>query len=688
MTDADNRLDRLLRPKSIAVIGGSWGRSVIEQCVRMQYEGELWPVHPKLDTVQGYRCYRSVDELPSAPDATFIGVNRQLTIGIVKQLADAGAGGAVCVASGFSEASAEDESASALQEQLIDASGDMPIIGPNCYGLINYLDGALLWPDQHGGKRTQSGVAIITQSSNIAINMTMQRRGLPIAYVMTAGNQAKISIADMAMALLDDERVTAIGLHIEGFGDFTGLQQLAERARERNIGVVVIKAGRSEQSQTAMISHTNSLSGTDASASALIERLGFSRVYSIPSFLESLKLLHTCGPLQGNTIASMSCSGGEASLMADAIGDRPLHYPSLSDKQQHDLRAALGPMVALANPLDYHTYIWNDRAALTSTFTAMLQTPATMTFLVIDFPRKDICDDDSWWVALHALIAARDATGASVAVLATLPENLPESVSDFLMEKGVPSLGGVEEALDAVVAASSATDYVKQTPLLYSPVVLQDTCVLSEFQSKALLREAGLPVATAIQVTSVAEALEAAHTVGYPLVIKVSGVAHKTEQSGVVLNVQTDESLSHHTKRLFGMSDTLLLEPYFQGAVTEMLLGVVREPDGLFKLTIGSGGVLTEVMQDTASVLLPVSESQLQNAIAKLRIARLLNGYRGQPAAHIPSIISTILGLCQWVESHAEYLAEVEINPLLCLESKSIVADALITSSNSFPVKD
>ena len=384
----------------------------------------------------------------------------------------------------------------------------------------------------------------------------------------------------------------------------------------------------------------------------------------------------------------MSCSGGEASLMADAIGDRPLHYPPLSDKQQQDLRAALGPMVALANPLDYHTYIWNDRDALTATFTAMLQTPATMTFLVIDFPRTDICDDDSWWVALHALVAARDATGASVAVLATLPENLPESVSDFLMERAVPSFGGVDEALDAVVAASVVTDDVEQAPLLYSPVVLQDTCVLSEFQSKTLLRQAGLPVAQAVQVSSENKALEAVSTVGYPLVIKVSGVAHKTEQSGVVLNVQTDEDLSRHAKRLLGLSDTLLLEPYFQGSVAEMLLGVVREPDGLFRLTIGSGGVLTEVMQDTVSLLLPVSEAQLQSAIAKLRIASLLNGYRGQAMAHIPSIISTILKLCEWVESHAEHLAEVEINPLLCLESKSIVADALITSSNSFPVKD
>ena len=252
----------------------------------------------------------------------------------------------------------------------------------------------------------------------------------------------------------------------------------------------------------------------------------------------------------------------------------------------------------------------------------------------------------------------------------------------------MPSFGGVDEALDAVVAASVVADDVAQAPLLHSPVVLQDTCVLSEFQSKTLLRQAGLPVAQAVQVSSENKALEAVSTVGYPLVIKVSGVAHKTEQSGVVLNVQTDEDLSRHAKRLLGYSDTLLLEPYFQGSVAEMLLGVVREPDGLFRLTIGSGGVLTEVMQDTVSLLLPVSEAQLQSAIAKLRIASLLNGYRGQAMAHIPSIISTILKLCEWVESHAEHLAEVEINPLLCLESKSIVADALITSSNSFPVKD
>lgn len=684
MTSNENQLGRLLRPRSIAVVGGSWSRSVVEQCAKMNYSGKIWPVHPKHSEVHGYPCYRSLEDLPAAPDATFIGVNRHLTIDIVKSLSGMGAGGAVCFASGFSEAAGEDTAAVELQQQLLKATSGMPIVGPNCYGLINYLDGALLWPDQHGGKRVERGVAIITQSSNIAINMTMQRRGLPIAYVLTAGNQAKVSIADMAIALLDDKRVTAIGLHIEGFGDMQGLQRLAAKARENDVGVIVIKAGRTEQSQAAMVSHTNSLSGTDASSAALIERLGFARVNSIPSFLESLKLLHACGKFNSNTIASMSCSGGEASLMADAVGDRPLMYPVLSAKQQDALREALGPMVALANPLDYHTYIWNDFDAMTATFTAMLQTPAALTFLVIDFPRNDLCADDSWWVAVDALLAARDQTGASVALLATLPENLPEEVCERLMEKNVPTFGGVEEALDAVVAASVIGLYEgSPLPLLHSDITLAKTVVLTEYQSKSVLRDAGLQVASAVQAGSVDEAVAAASITGYPLVLKISGVAHKTEQGGVVLGIETQQNLRHHAKHLLQSADAVLVEPYYQDAIAELLVGIIREPDGLFKLTIGAGGVLTELMSDTASLLLPVTKAQLEHQLQRLKVSAVLNGYRGQPAADMNSVIQAVLKLCQWVEANQDCLSEVEINPLLCLEDKAVAVDALITSSET-----
>jgi len=681
---AITNLSRLLRPKSIAVIGGSWGRSVVEQCVRMGYEGDIWPIHPSLDKVHGYKCYKSIDELASAPDAVFVGVNRHLTIDMVRSLSQQGAGGAVCFASGFSEAAAEDQAGVELQSQLLDAASGMPIVGPNCYGLINYLDGALLWPDQHGGKRVHSGVAIITQSSNIAINMTMQRRGLPFSYVMTAGNQAMVSIADMANALLDDERVTAIGLHIEGFGDLDGLQELAGKARSRGIGVVVIKAGKTEQSQTAMVSHTNSLSGSDASADALIERLGFARVDSIPSFLEALKLLHTCGPLASNTIASMSCSGGEASLMADAVGERNLTYPELTKEQADALRKALGPMVALANPLDYHTYIWNDAEAMTATFTAMLQTPAAITFLVIDFPRSDVCIDESWWVAVDALIAARDKTGATVAVLATLPENLPEELCEHLMQKNIPAFAGVDEALDAVEASATiGRSRFELPPLMQSDVVLRDTVTLSEYQSKTLLQKAGLPVASAAEVADIEAAVKIAAAIGYPLALKVSGVAHKTEQGGVVLDVKTESELRTHAQRLLQSADALLIEPFYKDAVAELLVGIVQEPDGLFKLTVGAGGVLTELVRDTVSLLLPVTEEQLQQRLDELKVAPLLRGYRGQAGANLLSVIQAVIKICDWVENNQEHIAEVEVNPLLCMKNEAVIVDALITASKT-----
>src|SRR5699024_5869132 len=134
-----------------------------------------------------------------------------------------------CFASGFAEAEDDREAGAGLQARLVEAADDMPVLGPNCYGLINYLDGALLWPDQHGGGRAERGVAIIGQSSNMLINMTMQRRGLPLAYVVAAGNQAQTDLAQMAMAVLEDERVTAVGLHIEGIGDVRTFEAMAAR---------------------------------------------------------------------------------------------------------------------------------------------------------------------------------------------------------------------------------------------------------------------------------------------------------------------------------------------------------------------------------------------------------------------------------------------------------------------------
>ena len=183
--------ERLLNPRSIAAFGGAQAQEVIRQSDRMGYTGDIWPVHPKKTEILGRTVYRSVAELPGSPDAAYVGVNRHLTIDIVRDLAARDAGGAICYATGFTEAG---EEGSELEEQLLEASGNMPLIGPNCYGLLNYLNGAMLWPDQQGGRRVDEGVAIITMSSNVGFNLTMQRRGLPIAYMLSLGNKLKFDI--------------------------------------------------------------------------------------------------------------------------------------------------------------------------------------------------------------------------------------------------------------------------------------------------------------------------------------------------------------------------------------------------------------------------------------------------------------------------------------------------------------
>ncbi len=311
-------LNRLLRPQSIAVVGGgAWCRAVIQQCQKIGFAGDIWPVHPSADQIEGLPVFKQIGALPNAPDATFIGVNREATVDIVKALSNRSAGGAVCFASGFLESKAEDADGADLQKALLEAAGEMPILGPNCYGFINYLDGALLWPDQHGGTQTDSGVAIIMQSSNIAINLTMQMRALPLAYMITVGNQAQTSLSEIGLSLLEDDRVTALGLHIEGIGDLRAFEALARRAAALNKPIVAIKVGRSDQARAATISHTASLAGQDAGADALLHRLGIARVNDLPTFTETLKLFHLYGRLPDNTVATISCSGGEASLSAD-----------------------------------------------------------------------------------------------------------------------------------------------------------------------------------------------------------------------------------------------------------------------------------------------------------------------------------------------------------------------------------
>jgi len=674
-------LDRLLRPRSIAVVGGgAWCANVIEQCEAFGFTGDVWPVHPTRLDVGGLPAYPSLDALPQAPDATFIGVNRNATIDIVRTLSTMGAGGAVCFASGFAEAAAEDRDGDDLQAALVEAAGDMPILGPNCYGFVNALDTAVLWPDQHGCTSVSGGVAILTQSSNIAINLTMQQRALPIAYTIACGNMAQTSQAKIALSLLDDDRVTAIGLHVEGFGKITEWETLAHAAHAKGVPLVVLKAGVSEQARAATVSHTASLAGSDMGAQAVLDRLGIARVTTPAILLETLKLLHCNGPLDGNALASISCSGGEASLVADLATPRGVIFPPLTSQQKTGLRDALGPMVALSNPLDYHTYIWGDVTQMTKAWAAICAPGIDLTLSIVDYPTTD---NSAWRCTVDTALAVRAQTGRPFAIVASLPELMPQDIAAELIAGGVIPLCGLDEAL---VAAEAATRIRSPHDLAIAPApAVVNTRTLTEAEAKARIARHGVIVPWSCPHAVQADGLhpipgiqtdhkgDCYYSDSY--VVKGEGVAHKSEAGAVRLNVAQADWES--TARDIGTS-TVLIESMIMDGVAELLIGITRDPAHGFALTIGAGGIWTELLRDTATLLLPVTTGDIQAALQSLRVHPLLTGFRGKPPADLYAIETAILAVQDYVMNGPDIVAEVEINPLICTPDSAVAADALI----------
>lgn len=656
-------LDRLLRPRSIAVLGAGWALNVIEQCRKMGFAGDIWPVHPSKAEIGGLKAYASLADLPAAPDATFIGVNRFATIDVVAELSAMRAGGAICFASGWTEAGEPE-----LQARLIAAAGDMPILGPNCYGVINYLDGALLWPDQHGGIPVTKGVALVSQSSNIVINLGMQKRALPVAYVACLGNAAVVGLADLAGALLDDPRVTALGMYIEGIDDAMAFAALAERARAMGKGVVCIKSGKTELSRSAAASHTASLAGGGAASSAFLRQIGVAEVNTPSELIETLKIFHVHGPQIGSRICSLSCSGGEAGLVADLAAPYGIEFPPVPQATHDRLFKVLGEIPTISNPLDYHTFIWGDGPKTTEVFTAMLEAYDAGLY-IIDPPRNDRCDPAGYQPALEAIVSAQKTSGKIALPVASMPENFDEAAAIALMDQGVVTLMGLETALAAVKAAQVAPGGVGWRPV--AAIAPRESWMLTEAEGKALLAQAGVAVPRAVSGT-LAEVVAGAVGLTPPYALKGLGFAHKTEAGAVRLGLSSLEGQAEMPGAV-----GYLVEEMVTGAVGEILLGLRRDPIYGVSLTLGMGGVTAEVLADTVTLILPVTEVQVLEAMRGLRLWPLLDGYRGRAKADMQAVAQIAVALGDLMLADVR-LEEIEINPILVRPQGAVAVDALV----------
>lgn len=671
---ADQLLSRTLNPRSIALFGTSPAQSVIEQCLKLGFTGELWPVHPTRETLAGIKCFKSVADLPSAPDVAFVAVNRNATIDVVKQLAKIGAGGAVCYASGFAESGLN---GIALQEKLVTAAATMPLLGPNCYGYINALDGVALWPDQHGCKSLTSGVAIVSQSGNVGLNITLQQRGLNLAYLVTVGNQAVAGIEECLEVFINDSRVTAIGLFIEAIVDPVRFAKLAYYANKRNLRIVALQTGRSQAGAMIAASHTASLAGRRSAYEALFERCGVAMVDTPIELIETLKLLDQGGALTGNKLVSLSCSGGEASLVADLSEKTSLRFEPFSTEQHARISSTLTELVTVGNPFDYHTFMWGDRAATAKTFTQVMDGPQDATLLILDTPPRDDQDSQTWVIAAQSLGDAAQATNKRGVIVATLPECTTLAIRDAAHAANLVVLQGLHEALVALnaaawLAANQAGDPPAQV------VTALKTKLIDEADAKLMLQKNGVDVPTGVRCAR-SDIAGMASKIGFPITLKGLGLAHKSEVGAVKVGLQNKHELDSALAMMPSEINEFLVEQTVVNVVAEVLVSIRRDAPVGWLITLGAGGVYTELWRDTTFLLAPVDDEQILGSLAKLRIAPLLNGFRGKPAGNLNALVALIQNVISTAMNNN--LVEIELNPVLVTPNTAVAVDALMIAT-------
>ncbi len=682
---------RLLKPRHVAVIGGRDAETVAGECARIGFSGALWPVNPKRKTLAGHPCFATIEDLPEAPDAVFMAVPRDPAIDSVARLAAMGAGGVVCYTAGFGETGAD---GAAHEKRLIAAAGEMALVGPNCYGIINYLDRTALWPFAHGGVCPGYGAAIITQSGMLSSDLTMSQRSVPFAYMVSAGNQSCIHLEDFVDVLSDQPGVRAIGLHVEGLKDVGRFEQAALKALRLNVPIVALKTGTSAIGAELTVSHTGSLSGTNELYEALFERLGVIAVSNPAQLLETLKFLTVAGAPKGPRIGAFTCSGGGATMLADHGEQIGLVFPAPSAKAAGLLREKLPFTATVSNPLDYTTPIWGIPEKTGPVFRDFLADGYDAALIVQDYPAPGLDESKHYYLDdADAFVAAAAATSTPAAICSTLSENIDAATRQHLLARGVAPMQGLPECLTAI-AGGAWYSRRRETILAATPdalIALDNPAaparLLDEAAAKAILDKAGIPI-PAHRVTSAGDAAEAAAAVGFPVALKMLSdrLPHKTEAGAVRLGL-CDGDIAPAIERMranvaahdpLAVRDRFLVERMVGPPIAELMVGIRRDGQFGFAMTLASGGILVELVADSVTILLPAPRAELEAALNRLRLSRLIGGYRGKPKADRAAILDALERLSACVIAKRDTIAELEINPLFLLPDGVSAVDALI----------
>jgi acyl-CoA synthetase (NDP forming) len=678
-----------LEPRSIAIVGASdnphkvGGRPIL-YLKRYGYRGAIYPINPGRAEVQGLKAYASIGDVPEAPDLAVVAVAGDEAVRAVEECARRGVKVAVVMTSGFGEIGPEGKAAQERMAAAARAAG-MRLVGPNCQGLANFATGAVANFSTifHEMEARDGPVAIVSQSGacSQAIYILARQRGLDVRHVHATGNEADVTVADLAAEIVKEEGVRLVLLYMEAIQRPEVLAQAAEYARARNLPIVAVKAGRTASGIRAASSHTGALASEDRVIDAFFARHAIWRAAD-PQELVAAGQLYLCGGRpKSRRFVAVSNSGASCVMAADAAEELGLELPEFADSTKARLKQVLPPFATAANPLDVTGALLTNSGLFGAALTVLGEEDAC-DLLMLAIPVAGAGYDVPLFARDTAMF--RDRFGKSVAVAAPQAEVRAE------FEKlGLPVFAREREAMASLRQLTSHSELMRRKPASNAARPSPELPAgargfLNEFDSLQLLAQAGIPVVEHRLCRDEAAARAAYRALGPKVVVKAcsSSIPHKTEQGLVKLGLQDEEAVAvvyREFKARIPPSDGVLVARHAAGR-RELALGARLDPAFGPVVLVGDGGIYLETLKDFRLLLPPFDESEVMAALQQLRIAPLLQGARGEPPLDIAAYARMAVALGDAMLGWGSKVASVDVNPVMLFETGAgaLAVDALV----------
>ncbi len=710
-SDIVKSIHAMLHPRNIVLVGatdkpGNYAERIWNNLIKYRYQGGLYPINAKRETIWGVPCYKDFASLPDKPDHVLVLVPARFAVQVVRDAAAAGARSATIVTSGFSELQDDESQRLAAELQQAIRETGLAVTGPNCLGNLSAGERLFTNIDDRIVTMEAGPVAIAGQSGAIvmAIRQALEDRGVGVGYMVTTGNEAGLETPDLMAYFAADPSIRVIVVYLEGVRSTKVFRAACKAARAAGKPVIALKLGASEGGRAAAMAHTGALAGSIETFDAISTREGVIRVRGLDELIETTECFVHADLPKAARLAAVSLSGGKRGLLIDAFSSAGLNFGPLSQNASDKLAKMLGPGSIVGNPLDAGFAAVVDPSVYMQSIKTMIDDPETDIVIIdAELPKAphELRERN-----LRIVNEMAQAASKPVIYISTMSIGFTEFTKG--LRKSLPHIAVMQGLDRAVGAIKSLIDYAslrKEVPevvsssstsaraMLERMLKSAKGAALDEVASKKLLKAYGIPVSREEIAQTAAEAVKIAKKIGFPVVAKVvsADILHKSDIGGVVLNINSTADVKKAFNDITARVKKLKNKPKLEGiliaqqveAELELVVGASLDAEMGPVVLFGTGGVDIEIMKDVALAGAPLDEADAKELIGRTKAGVKLKGYRGKPALHEASAVKAIVGLSNLMADAGTRIASIDVNPFLINTKTGVAADGLIVLNNA-----